>query len=86
MTLLDRVHELAAKIGLSPKVFDPLVLAILAAVVSLILTGTIDLSGVKLAAAALLYAIVSGLAPPALAIDQAALNETAKAEAARRKR
>lgn len=86
MTLLDRVHLLAAKIGLSPKVFDPFILAVLAAVASLILTGEINLDGVRLAATALLYAVVSGLAPPALSIDQAALNQTAKAVGDHRRR
>ena len=86
MNLLDRLHTFAARLGFSPKVFDPLALAILGVVVNAILGNPLDLEAVKTAGVLVLYAIVGGVAPPALGENQQELNHRAKIEARRRER
>lgn len=58
MTLLDRIHRFARRIGLPPALFDPLVLAIAAAAAGWIVDGTIAATEIRLAAAG----VVAGLA------------------------
>ena len=72
-SLIVHVHRFATDLGVSPKVFDPLVLALAATVASWIVTGSLDWSEVKLAGAAVLAALVGGAAPPAADVTQAEL-------------
>ena len=87
MTLLDRLHELAAKLGISPKVLDPFVAAVVAIVVNWIVVGEpFDFEGLKTAGLLLLLGVVGVAAPPALGHDQEPLNERAVAEGRSRRR
>lgn len=70
MTLIDRLHGFFASIGISPKVADPFVAAIALAAANLIVTGSLDVDGLRLAAAALLLGALGLAAPPTLGVTQ----------------
>lgn len=63
--LIDRLHAFAERLGLSPKVFDPLVVAVLAIVANWVISGAFDTGELRLAVVAVLYGIV-GIGAPVL--------------------
>lgn len=70
MQLIDRIHALFASIGISPKVADPFVAAVALAIANVIVTGNLDVDGLRLAAAALLLGAIGVAAPPTLGVTQ----------------
>lgn len=80
MALLDRLHAFAERLGLSPKVFDQLALTATAVVGSVILTGEVDLTQLKIAAVGTLYAIVGFAAPAVAGLKQKQLVRLARGE------
>lgn len=70
MTLIDRLHELLAKIGVSPKVADPFIAALGLALTNLLVNGTLDVDGLKLAVGGLLLALIGVAAPPVAGLKQ----------------
>lgn len=86
MTLLDRLHALAAKIGISPKVLDPFLAAVAAIVVNWIVAGEpFDLDGLKAAGLLFLLGVIGVAAPPALGESQTELNREALRRARHRR-
>lgn len=86
MTLLDRLHELAAKLGISPKVLDPFLAAVAAIVVNWAIGGEpFDFDGLKTAGLLLLLGIIGVAAPPALGERQGDLNREVLRRARRRR-
>lgn len=70
MNLIDRVHLLFAKLGISPKVGDPLIFAVVIAVFNLLVYGHMDVQGLKLAVGLFLLGLVGVAAPPAAGVKQ----------------
>lgn len=70
LTLLDRFHVTIAKIGISPKIADPVILALVGILVSWIVTGTFDAGELRIAAGAAIYAALGIAAPPAPLVRQ----------------
>ena len=73
--LIDKLHALLAKIGVSPKVADPFLAAVALAVAQLITEGTLDVDGLKLAAAGLVLALIGVAAPPSAGLNQRAVDK-----------
>lgn len=72
MILLDKLHALADRLGLSPKIFDPVVVAIALALGNFVLTGTFDFTPVQAAVAALIATGVGVAAPvvPGVSLEE----------------
>lgn len=70
LTMLDRFHVAIAKIGISPKVADPVIVAVVGILVSWIVTGTFDAGELRIAAGAAVYAVLGIAAPPAPLVRQ----------------
>ena len=70
MTLIDRLHGLCASLGISPKVADPFLGAITLALANLIVTGSLDVDGLRIALAIFLLGLVGVAAPPSLGVTQ----------------
>lgn len=68
--MIDRLHALASKLGISPKVADPFIAAVGLALANLIVTGSLDIDGLRLAVAALILGALGIAAPPAYGLTQ----------------
>lgn len=72
-TPLDRLHELMLRLGISPKVGDPIIAGLVGIVASFIITGAWNVNETKALAVLALYAIVGIGAPPAPNLSMNAL-------------
>lgn len=66
MNLIQRLHALETRIGISPKVADPFLVGIAAVIVSWILGGSFDVDQLKLLAVTFVYGL-AGVAAPVVA-------------------
>lgn len=73
--MLTKLHDLAARFGISPKVLDPILAAVLLYVANGLISGDWELDELKTAVAAVLLTAVSVLAPPATEVTQAEVDE-----------
>ncbi len=79
MTLLDRFHNFVEDtFHVSPKVADPVLVALIAALVSFIVSGDFNASELRLAAAGVVWGLVGFAAPPAGFMTQAEVIESAR--------
>jgi hypothetical protein len=77
-TLIDRLHAFLARAGISPKVADPVILAVIAIVAHWVVTGEFDATELRLAGATALYALVGLTAPPAAGVRQEQVDRMAR--------
>jgi hypothetical protein len=76
--MLTKVHDLAARFGISPKVLDPIIAAVLLYLANGLISGDWQLDELKTAIAAVLLTAVSVIAPPATAVTQAEVDEISR--------
>lgn len=76
MKLIHRLHELFAAAGISPKVADPFIGAIALIAFNLVVYGTFDVDGLRLAAGLLILGALGVAAPPAPGVKQRELART----------
>lgn len=77
-TLLDRLHAFLARVGISPKVADPVLLAAVGILAHWIVTGAFDATELRLAGATALYALIGLTAPPAAGVRQEQVDRMAR--------
>lgn len=73
--LIAKLHALLARLGISPKVADPFLAAVGLAIAQLITEGTLDVDGLRLAAAGLVLALIGVAAPPTAGLSQRAIDK-----------
>lgn len=68
--MIERLHELFTRLGISPKVADPFIGAVALIVFHWITTGSLDVDGLRLAAGLLVLGALGVAAPPAAGLRQ----------------